>query len=98
MSQGPKIKSTRHPLYAQHDLYNVPVVYVNSKGIPAPLNSIADPALKQASQMAAQGSVRETLAIMTEEHGPLDLAEQPKEGQIIVLHIRVDGNILKDPE
>ena len=44
MSQGLKIKSTKHNIYEAHDLFDRPVVVSNAQGIPVANNAIPDEA------------------------------------------------------
>ena len=44
MSQGSKIKSSKHKIYEEHDLFDRPMVVSNAQGIPLAHNAIADDA------------------------------------------------------
>ena len=58
LSQGDKIASSKHKIYAEHDLFTRPLVVSNDKGIPIAHNSIADHADQHTVRLATQKVLR----------------------------------------
>ena len=73
ISQGPKIKSSKHKIYEAHDLFDRPMVVSNAQGIPLANNAIADDAQLRQVKMATQRGLEELHAILISEYGPLSI-------------------------
>jgi hypothetical protein len=99
LAQGDKITSTKHKLYAEHDLFYRPMVVSNAQGKPIAQNSIADLAVQHQVRLDTQRGLEELHAILNKVHGPLHRASTPREGEPIVVQIRIKSALLfSDPD
>ena len=94
LSQGDKIASSKHKIYAEHDLFTRPLVVSNDKGIPIAHNSIADHADQHNVRLATQKGLEELHEILIKAHGPLHHATTPGKGELIVVKIRIRSEVL----
>ena len=94
LSQGDKITSSKHKIYAEHDLFTRPLVVSNDKGIPIAHNSIADHADQHTVRLATQKGLGELHEILIKAHGPLHLATTPGKGELTVVKIRIRSEVL----
>ena len=94
LPQGDKIASSKHKIYAEHDLFTRPLVVSNEKGIPIAHNSIADYADQHNVRIATQNGLEELHEILIKAHGPLHHAKTPGKGELIVVKIRIRSEVL----
>jgi hypothetical protein len=99
LPQGAKITSTKHKIYEEHDLFYRPMVVANAQGKPIAHNSIADLAVQHQVRLETQRGLEELHAILIKAHGPLHRASTPREGEPIVVQIRIKSALLfSDPD